>query len=115
MFVHTVDLVPDNIAKVRRLLWDASPDWLDLGLELGVNPTTLRIIRHDNHDVVKHCFTDMLSEWLKMIDPHPSWEGLISALKQPSVGCKGVAKAVEKEIGISVESDDTDEGCWGEQ
>lgn len=111
--LRAVDLVPDNLAKVRNLLWDASPDWFDLGLELGINQTSLRIIGHDNHDVVKRCFTDMLSEWLKMIDPLPSWEALISALRQPSVGRKDVAKVVEKEIGTSVESDDTDGACWG--
>ena len=80
-----------------------------------MNQTALRIIGHDNHDVVKRCFTDMLTEWLKMIDPKPSWEGLIAALKQPSVGHKDVAKAVEKEIGKSVEYDDTDEACLGKQ
>ena len=80
-----------------------------------MNQTTLRIIGHDDHDVVKRCFTDMLTEWLKMIDPKPSWEGLIAALKQPSVGHKDVAKAVEKEIGKSVEYDDTDEACLSKQ
>ena len=113
--VFAVDLVPDNVAMVRRLLWDACPDWLDLGLELGINPTTLRIIQQDNHDVVKHCFTDVLSEWLKMIDPLPSWEALFEALKQPSVGRKDLVEVVKKEIGVGtpVESDDSDELCWG--
>lgn len=107
-----VDLVSDNLPKVKNLLWDASPDWFDLGLELGIGQTTLRAIQHDNRDVTKRCFTDMLSEWLKMVDPIPSWEGLIAALKQPSIGHNKLATKVEKEVGITVQSDDS-EGANG--
>ena len=106
----TVDLIPDNLPKLLNLLVDASPEWMDLGLQLGVNQTTLRAIRQDNHHVTKHCFTDMLSEWLKMIDPLPSWEGLFAALEQPSVGRKDLVEVIKKEIGVGtpVESDDSD-------
>ena len=44
------------------------------------------------------CFREMLSEWLKTIDP--TWEELIAALVQPSVGCGHVAAKVKKEQGI---------------
>ena len=37
-----------------------------------------------------------------MIDPLPSWEGLIVALKLPSVGHKGLAKVVETKLGMAV-------------
>lgn len=94
-----VDLVPDNLCKVRNLLWDAMPDWFDLGLELGIKETTLKVIERDNR-VTKQCFTDMLSKWLKMVDPHPSWEKLIEALEKPSVGHKDLVKSVKKELGI---------------
>lgn len=40
-----------------------------------------------------------------MADPRPSWEVLITALKQPSIGHADLAVAVEKELGIN------DEGC----
>ena len=90
----------ENLPKVRNLLWDASPDWFDLGLELRVSLTTLKVIEQDNREVTKRCFTDMLSEWLKMINPLPSWEGLIAALNQPSIGHAKLAAKVEEEIGI---------------
>ena len=48
-----VDLIPDNLPKLMNLLVDASPEWLELGLQLGVNQTTLRIIRQDNHHSTK--------------------------------------------------------------
>lgn len=62
--VFAVDLVSKNLPKLKNLLWDASPDWSDLGLELGINLTTLRVIRKDNDNVTKDCFIDMLSKWL---------------------------------------------------
>ena len=101
-----VDLVLANLPKLCNLLADASPEWMDLGLQLGVDQATLRIIRQDNHHVIEDCFTDMLSEWLKMIDPLPSWEGLIAALESPSVNQKDLASVVMNELGIPVETED---------
>ena len=100
--VHAVDLVPANLPKLLNILVDASPEWMDLGLQLGVDQTTLRVIERDYRDMTKRCFMEMLSEWLKMIDPLPSWEELIAALKLPSVGHKDLAKIVEAKIGMAV-------------
>lgn len=52
------------------------------------------------------CFTDMLSEWLKITDPLPSWEGVIAALKQPAIGHGPLARRLEKELGMTMERDD---------
>ena len=41
-----------------------------------------------------------------MIDPLPSWEGLIAALKSPSVKRKDLASMVMNELGIPVETED---------
>ena len=97
-----VDLTSGNLSKLRNLIWGACPDWFDLGLELGVEETTLRVIKQNNPEATKQCFTDMLSEWLKMANP--SWEGLIAALEQPSVGHEELARKVEAEIGVNLES-----------
>ena len=97
---HAVDLVPANLPKVRNLIWDASPKWYDLGLELGVREVTLRIIKKSCDGEVGSCFTEMLSTWLKMVDPRPSWEGLIEALEQPAVGYADLAETVRAKQGI---------------
>ena len=101
----TVDLVPDNLPKLLNLLVDASPEWMDLGLQLGVDQTTLRVIERDHRDMTKRCFMEMLSEWLKMIDPLPSWETLLAALESPSVKRKDLASMVMNELGIPVETE----------
>ena len=110
MCASAVELKTANLSKVQDLLWDARPDWFNLGLALGINVPTLRAIRQDNNNVTNPCFTEMLSEWLKMIDPLPTWEGLISALKQRSVGQKEVSKRVKQLLGLPEESNDSDNG-----
>ena len=116
LFPCAVDLVPDNLPELLNLLADASPEWLELGLQLRVRQTTLRVIERD-YDKTRRCFMEMLSEWLKMIDPLPSWERLFAALEQPSVGREDLVEVVKKEIGVGtpVESDDSDESGWGKQ
>ena len=92
-----VDLISDNLAKVRDLIHDASESWFNLGSELGLKQTTLLFIETNNFDVWSR-FQTMLFEWLK-INPPPTWEALIAALKKDSVGLSNVAKIVEKECG----------------
>lgn len=51
---------------------------------------------------MKDCYTAMLKEWLKMIDPKPSWEGLLQALLQPTVGCGDLAAKIASEQDLSL-------------
>ena len=92
------------------LTWPARLEWSNLGLGLGMDKTTLEVIRHDNHDKVKPCFREMLSEWLKMVDPRPSWERLVIALQDPSVGCADLAEHIEKKFGMTSDSDKASSG-----
>ena len=59
----------------------------------------LEVIQQDRHDVGSR-FREMLHTWLKMVDPSPSWEGLIVALEKESVGCDDVAEGVRQMLGI---------------
>lgn len=110
LFAYTVDLVPDNLRKLQTLVWDARINWFNLGLELRLKENTLKVIEINCNHKVETCFREMLSEWLRAIDPLPSWEGLLVALKQPPVACKKLAKEIKKKFGIILvaESDDSD-------
>ena len=99
-YLYAVDLTSDNLVKVRDLTQEASVQWFDLGLELGLKVTTLDIIEANHSQDVRVCFRKMLSEWLKMVNPPPTWEALIAALKKDSVGLPNVAKKVEEACGI---------------
>ena len=60
--------------------------------------TVLDRIKLDEPDT-KSRYTEMLKEWLKLIHPMPSWEGLMEALKQPLVNCSDLAlRIAEKHL-----------------
>lgn len=50
-----------------------------------------------DHSRTTDCYTAMLIEWLKMINPQPTWEGLVQALLQPTVGCQDLALKIARE------------------
>ena len=64
---------------------DAKTKWFDLGFQLHIKEVDLDVIKMENDGDVQACFRKMLSTWLKMIDPPPSWEGLLTALEHHSV------------------------------
>ena len=55
------------------------------------------IEKNCNKDV-NSCFKKMLLMWLRMVDPFPSWEGLVSALGKSSVGRKDIAEKIRDSI-----------------
>ena len=81
------------------LLYDARSRWFDLGFQLDIKYTMLEVIKKDHSDV-NSCFREMLSTWLKMIDPPPSWEGLMTALEHDSVKCGDLAESIRERFGI---------------
>ena len=96
---HAVDLIPDNLGKVRDLIIDAQTQWIDLGLGLHIEMSELKVIENEHYNT-RSRFMEMLHTWLKMVDPSPSWEGLIAALEMESVGCNNVAEVMRQMLGI---------------
>ena len=101
-----VDLVPDNLKDIQDLVWDARTKWSNLGLELGIKITDLEVIEQKSRSDIDTCFKKMLLMWLRMVDPLPSWESLISALGKSSVGRKDMAESIRKKFNVrySIES-----------
>ena len=61
------------------------PDWIDVGLELGLTIDTLREIKK-NEKSLSDCTMEMLAAWLKQkdqVEVHggPTWQQLASALR----------------------------------
>ena len=85
-FLCTVpSLGPDNLNDVRKELWDISVKWYDIGLELRLRTGVLENIRYQNQDAPT-CLREMLLQWLKKVDPPPTWEGVACALESRTVG-----------------------------
>lgn len=105
-FPFPVDLVSANLSKVLNLLLEVSIKWFNLGLQLGLKERDLKVIEQDHaKDGVEVCLREMLSLWLKMINPHPTWEGLVAALKKPSVLFSRLAKKIEDEYCVHEQGD----------
>lgn len=88
-------LTVEDLKKVRSSLWEARAKWMDIGIELDMKVSSLEAIKHD-HEEVGSCLRVMLTEWLKQIDPPPTWASLVDALKNPTVGCAQLADTIEK-------------------
>ena len=96
-----VDLKISNLGKLQKLLFDARNEWYNLGLALDVSPHVLEEIEK-RFSSARDCYTAMLKEWLKMIDPKPSWEGLLQALLQFTVGRRDLAVKIASEHDLSL-------------
>jgi hypothetical protein len=81
------------------LVLDARSKWFNLGFQLDIKLVELEVIEMNRKDVIP-CFREMLSTWLNMIDPLPSWERLLTALEHESVKCGGLAESIRQRFGI---------------
>jgi hypothetical protein len=101
-----VDLVLDNLPKVLDLVLDISHKWYELGLQLGVKERDLKVIEHDYGDRAhgaQTCLREVLSAWLKMIDPPPSWERLLSSVGHSTVGNPALTQEIRQKVDIKAE------------
>ena len=88
-------LTLDDLADVQVAAWDARDVWYNVGIQLHVSVPTLKSIRGENLGNNGACLTEVLTEWLKGIDPVPTWTGLAEALKQPTVSQPRLAAEIE--------------------
>ena len=55
--------------------------WEEIGISLQLESGLLEIIKKDNPNDCRACLREMLKEWMKQIDPPPSWSAIIKAVK----------------------------------
>ena len=84
-----------DLKSVRRALWDARCKWYDIGVELDLDTATLDTIDANFHGKVEDCFREVLSKWLNVASPDPSWEPLVEALRSPAVEHPEIAAKIE--------------------
>ena len=69
--------------------------WYNIGLELDIPHTELDCFRQkytDQSDLMR----EMLKHWLDVaVDPRPTWEAVVTALRAPIVDKKHVAEQLE--------------------
>ena len=98
-YFHTVTmsscLTSKDLKDIQNVLWDAQKKWFNIGIQLGLDSVKLEAIKCNCADVEDR-FTKMLSEWLVQVDPEPTWDRLVSALKARPVDCKQIAREIEQ-------------------
>ena len=74
---HTENLTWGNI---YRELISLDIDWQNIGVLLDVPSAELNAISAD-YNRTRDCLREMIMEWLKMVDPLPTWEILVEAVE----------------------------------
>ena len=88
-------LTAEDFWKVQNILWEVSEKWFDIGIQLKLTPSNLKMIEAD-YKKVEDCCREMLHTWLTQ-EPEPTWAALVEALKSPPVKCDNVARKIELE------------------
>ena len=73
-------LSTDNIQSVYRPLWPARHKWHSIGFTLGIDATTLEVIKMENPRI-DDCLREMIKTWLRNCNPLPCWKHLSTALQ----------------------------------
>ncbi len=92
IFVGSI-LTLGDLNFVYKNLIKAAGDWVDLGLDLGLDPGTLKDIKDDYHRN-KDCLREMIAARLKT--GPLSYSDICQSLRSPTVDRNDVAEAIEK-------------------
>lgn len=95
-------LVEENLPELANLLWRVEARWDQLGLQLGIPPATLNVIKCDHHTTQER-FTEMLSVWLNG-SHRPVKEVLVAALRSNILQENRLADRVEEWTPLSISS-----------
>ena len=71
--------------------------WDLLGIQLGIDPTVIRMIQHQHSHSVEQCKMEMFTRWL-VSEENPTWEKLVEALENR--GDSTVAREIRDKIGL---------------
>jgi hypothetical protein len=89
-----------DLRIVRAAVWEARTQWMNIGIELNILKTDLDAINQRGSP--GDCLTEMLSLWLKQVNPLPTWTTLTTALRQPTVGHEQLAEQIESKHNIII-------------
>ena len=70
--------------EVLNLTWNYRSRWRFIGIELGIDVSTLDTIEKD-HRKADDCLTDLITKWLRRANPKPTRSAISKALESQSV------------------------------
>ncbi len=90
----SIVLTGDDVLIICDSLNNASNDWFNLGLALGMKITDLEDIedayRHNQRRLLK-----MVGKRLQVTEPPMTWAYICECLRRPTVECNDVAEEIE--------------------
>ena len=86
-----------DLSDVRDALFDVRSKWENIGIELLLNKNDTDAIKrqHPSLDPVD-CLTEMLSIYLRRVNPEPSWDKIVAALRARAIGESRKAHELEQ-------------------
>ena len=97
MFMYHVALSPNNAKEVLNLMWDYRSRWRFIGIELGIDVSTLDAIDRDFRKA-DDCLTELITKWLRCTNPKPTRNAIAKALESRSVVASGTTPSEDKII-----------------
>ena len=85
--------VPTLSDLLKELFSKVASNWENIGVMLDIDEGPLKKIKAD-HKESGDCLREMLRIWLKKVEPPPSWNLLVDALK--SLGEEKLAQELRK-------------------
>ena len=71
---------------------------MNIGLHFGLTKSDLDAIKEKNGSDPDKCFLEMLTQWLKKVNPQPTWHAVVAALEKPDVHCQDLAENLKKKF-----------------
>ena len=91
---HTA-LGPNNAKEVLNLMWDYRSRWRFIGIELGIDVSTLDTIDKD-YGKADDCLTELITKWLRRTNPKPTRSAITKALESHSVAASAATPSEGK-------------------
>ena len=82
----------DNLVELQKLIWEARTKYYYIGLELGLDATTLNSIEQSQYHQVDDCFHAVLDACIRKGITKTK---IVDALKSPTVGNDMIADQVQ--------------------
>ena len=77
-------------------LHDVKTKWYSIGIQLQVPESKLDEIENAAREDLERAFRRMIQEWLKQINPEPTWTDIVKVLRCRSINEQRLAKNLER-------------------
>ena len=82
----------DDLSSILDELYDVSPKWYSIGLQLRLPISDLDAISKENQHP-RDCLLEVIHIWLKR-SAKPTWKDLVDALESPTVGYPALGRSL---------------------